>query len=355
MGRLGKPELRDALRALLGDAETEVRAAAATALVRLGEAEAIEPLVELLAYDRVPDAFEPEAAVRALGEPAVKPLLALLDHEDPYVAAAAARALPATGTRAPAALSALADAARRNRAPLPEAALAALGAAGEEAVPTLEPLAKGAPPALRAQIARTLGGIGRGRAMELLVAALKDTDEDVRWAAADALAPIADQDALWGLIAALRDGNEIRSIRVAAARALGRIGGERAMDALSLTLDTRSLPVRREAALALVRLGEARAVDPLLRSAEDRDEAGLAEIVAALVALGAPALDPLFAMLLEDTNADVRLRALKVIAAMRDPAAIGPLIHALKDADTRVVRGAIDALVELEPLAAEPS
>ena len=66
--------------------------------------------------------------------------------------------------------------------------------------------------------ARALGEIKDPRAVEPLIAALKDTDKDVRQAAAEALGKIGDPRAVEPLIAALKDAEW--HVRKAAAKAL---------------------------------------------------------------------------------------------------------------------------------------
>ena len=70
-----------------------------------------------------------------------------------------------------------------------------------------------------------LSKIGDTRAVEPLIAALKDGHMDVRGAAAKALGKIGDARAVEPLVTSLRD--EITNVRGAAAEALGKIGDPR--------------------------------------------------------------------------------------------------------------------------------
>jgi len=74
----------------------------------------------------------------------------------------------------------------------------------------------------RASAIEALGRIGDSRAVEPLIAALKDEDVNVRWPAARALGEIKDTRAIKPLIAALKDAEWI--VREAAAEALIKIG-----------------------------------------------------------------------------------------------------------------------------------
>jgi HEAT repeat protein len=76
-------------------------------------------------------------------------------------------------------------------------------------------------PRLHAHAARALGQIGDPRALDALVAALRNTCYGARVAAIEALAQIGDRRALEPLTAALGDGDPC--VRLAAAAALCRL------------------------------------------------------------------------------------------------------------------------------------
>jgi hypothetical protein len=107
-------------------------------------------------------------------------------------------------------------------------------------------------------------------AVEPLIIALKDSDNDVCRAAASALGQIGDKRAVVSLIAALKSGNWY------AASALGQIGDPRAVEPLIAILKSSHGFERQEAAKALGQIGDARAVQPLIACLmaclEDRDE-----------------------------------------------------------------------------------
>jgi len=154
---------------------------------------------------------------------------------------------------------------------------------------------------VRAAAARALGGIKDPRAVEPLIAALKDEDSDVRKAAARALGEIKDPRAVEPLIAALED-EELR-VRAAAAEALGQIG-------------------------------DARAVAPLIAALKDTDKYVRKAATEALGKIGAPAVESLSAAL-KDTDKYVRKAAAYALGEIKDPRAVEPLIAALRDSDVR--------------------
>ncbi len=115
-----------------------------------------------------------------------------------------------------------------------------------------------------------LGKIGDARALEPLIAALKDIYSDVRWWAAYALGKIGDARAVESLIAALKDSDS----DVGAAEALGKIGDTRAVEPLMSVLEDGNgewrSRARVDAARALGEIGDARAVGPLIQSVSDK-------------------------------------------------------------------------------------
>jgi HEAT repeat protein len=169
-------------------------------------------------------------------------------------------------------------------------------------------------------------------------------DWNVRKAAAGALAKIGDARAVESLIAALKD--EAYYVRQTAAEALGKIGWK---------------PEKSEAgALYLIARGKwdqcvkigAPAVEPLIAALKDGDLDVRLGATAALAKIGAPAVEPLIAAL-KDGDLDVRLGATAALAKIGAPA-VEPLIAALKDGDWNVRQAAAGALGEIGAPAVEP-
>ncbi len=240
----------------LGDEGNDVRYAAAWALGKTGNERAVEPLIRVLSDD---DPWVSESAIRALGvigdERAVEPLIKALGDEDANAVAAwwgSASGAAATVGRPP-----------PPRVPVRESAAGALGKIGDARA--VEPLIK----ALRddnedvcSSAAEALGQIGDARAVEPLINALRDNKRWVRQHAADALGQIGDARAVEPLINALGD-NE-RWVCQHAAEALGVIGDARAVEPLIGVLSSRSLWPRKYATKALGMIGDKRAVEPFI-------------------------------------------------------------------------------------------
>lgn len=108
-----------------------------------------------------------------------------------------------------------------------------------------------------------------GPAVESLIAALNDTDGDMRWAAAEALGKIGDPRAVEPLIANLSD--TYLYARRYAAEALGKISDTRALEPLIAAMSDEDVIMRRFAAEALNRIGDARAAKSLTAALSDED------------------------------------------------------------------------------------
>jgi HEAT repeat protein len=147
-----------------------------------------------------------------------------------------------------------------------------------------------------------------------------------------------------GLLAALdRHMSACRAV----VEALGRIGDERAVDALVAILNGDDM--RKSAARALGRIGDARAVEPLVDEFDDVPQVA----AGALAGVGAPAVEPLIAAL---RRADLKVRwaAAEALGQIGAPA-VEPLIELLEAQDKRVHRAAAWALGQTgDPRAVEP-
>ncbi|HHT9138888.1 MAG TPA: HEAT repeat domain-containing protein [Candidatus Wunengus sp. YC60] len=190
------------------------------------------------------------------------------------------------------------------------------------------------------------------RAVEPLIAALKDADENVREHAAKALGEIKDPRAVEPLITALKDEN--KEVRRHAAQALGESKDTRAVEPLIAALKDENGDVRRHAAEALEDIGP-RAVELLIVALKDENKEVRRHAAQALGEIKDPrAIEPLAAAL-KDENEDVRMRAALALSAFKDPRAVEPLIAALKDTDGRVLWYAVRALGEIkDPRAVKP-
>jgi HEAT repeat protein len=189
------------------------------------------------------------------------------------------------------------------------------------------------PDALPAAV-NALGWFG-SEAVGRLIAALRDTDHEVRWRAACALGLIGDPRAVEPLIAAFL--NPALCIQRHAARALGWIGDARAVEPLMATLRGPDHSLRCYASYALGDIG-CKAVGPLFAALRDQDYDIRWQAALAMVEIGREAVEPLIAAL-SDPDREVRSEAVNALACIKDGRAAEPLIAVLRDPDgeTRLV------------------
>ena len=244
-----KRDVSGLIQALRHD-DVNIRINAALALGKIKRARAVAPLIETL---RDADEDVRWAAAWALGEigkPAARPLIQALRDEDGDVRWKAAWALEKIGKVV---VDSLIEAMRTE--------------SGEA----------------KAKVSLVLGSIGDVRAVRPLVKALKDEDDNVRWAAAwalEKLGPTAVKYLINNL--ALEDAEA----RKEAAIALGVIRDESAIDPLIAAMRDEDKQVRREAAAALVSISSRKAIAGLEAYLKGEDEDLRRLAVAVLAKLG---------------------------------------------------------------------
>ena len=109
------------------------------------------------------------------------------------------------------------------------------------------------------------------------------------------------------LIVALENEKNPTEVRVAAAEALGRIGGSRVVEVLSAVLKDEDSDVSKAASKALVKIGDPKAVEVLAAALKDRDSDVHKAVFEALVAA------------LKDGTSDARKAASEaLVAALKD-------------------------------------
>jgi HEAT repeat protein len=369
------------------DSGPRVRSVAARALVSIRDPRAVDALVIALKHERVkrrmigymgdPDVLQ--AAAEGLGEigdaRAIEPLIEALVTGKENVRTAAANALKQidpnwTKTEA-----------------------------AKHTVPFLAGHLRGSGSLARQAAAETLSKIGDTRAIEPLVVALPDDDSFTRWAVREALNVIdpdwpkseAAKRAIRALVEALVGQEEARpkaakalelidpnwpkteaaklalptlvealthwaeSVRKEAVEALGKIGDVRAVEPLIEKLYDSDIGVCREAANALGKIRDVRAVEPLVRLFKDHGRCLQEHASHALIEIGdARAVEPLVAAL-ADQWSEVRQMAIAALEHI-DPdwwkseaaqAAVPALAIALGNQDMTVRQAAVDALYKI--------
>jgi hypothetical protein len=167
-------------------------------------------------------------------------------------------------------------------------AMGLMGCCGSEAVPRLLELLRTDIPIMRMVAAGALGRTGDQRAVEPLIVAMRDPDEDVSDSAIWALGRLGGDRAVKVLAAALKDHPDQR-VRKAAAEALGWTRAKRALDPLIAALGDKAPAVRSYATIGLGYLGDPRAI-PALEAllARETDQVVLQWARRAMVEIRAP-------------------------------------------------------------------
>ncbi len=198
---------------------------------------------------------------------------------------------------------------------------------------------------LRSDAAHQLGKIGDERAVEALVEALSDSDEYVRKSAVTALRRIGGPAAMEGLRRALADRSE--QVVLQAVNGLRDMRDREAVEPLVRVLTRRERSLQLAATDALIRIG-ADAVSPLMEAFKDRALRRRIgnQIWKILVDMGTKSIDPLLQML-TDENQYVRLTAISVLGRIGDRRVAAPLVHLFLD-DPRMQEAVVTTLARLE-------
>jgi HEAT repeat protein len=331
LSRLPPESVRPLLLQALGNAEVPVRVRAAETLGLLRDPDTAPVLMELSRDQRE---TVRRAALKALGEieaPGVPDLLrAALGDESSIVREQAVLSL-----------GKLRDA---EAAPVllpllddpdPRMRFAALRALGQVrnpgAVPRVLPFLAEPRKELRFAAVEALGSIRDVSAVRPLIDVLSDPDRTLRRAAADSLGSIGDPQALPALVVALED--EHWSVRCAAASALGRLRSPKATAALLQRLQDEDPTVRRAAVVALGEVGDPRAAGPLTGALQDA--ALQATALEALRRLGTAAL-PEMERAFASAGAEARRLMVDLVGRLEDRRARKLLMAALADDEARV-------------------
>jgi len=220
----------------------------------------------------------------------------------------------------------------------------------------------------------------RGNVEKLIDALDFERDPDVRADAARALGELGADEALEPLLTLLSD-DEVAEVRSAAAKALGQIDGSRVIQPLIDALEDRSSMVKKSAEEGLALCGE-QAVEPMIELLESEDEGLYQSAVDVLSAIGSPAAAPLVELL---TNRDEQVRTgahealvnmgsagvpdlvdsfdrnkkslgnkiVDVLVDIRSDA-VHPLISLFNNTDDDIVNWAMEALVEIGQPSIDP-
>lgn len=200
---------------------------------------------------------------------------------------------------------------------------------------------------VRSEAARALGGLGQAEAVPGLLRALRDDHDTVRARAAESLAALGVGEAVEPLVALLDDPSDTAA--GGAVRALARLGGEQSAGALMAMIGRRSVGwPRREAIKELPPLAGKGALSVLLAGLEDEDPHLRVAAAKALGKLGeAEAEQALLACLDPASGPELRQEAARALGKLGGPGSGERLAGLQTDPDYRVRQAAAWALKDL--------
>ncbi len=354
----------------LAHEDRSIRFKAVQELVRISEP-AVKPLIAVL-DDETLDTGWLVDVLKQIGKPAVEPLIEALDDPRMVTQQRAALALGSIGDdRAiDPLIKALKDDDIEVRA---EAASSLGGFLNADAVEPLLVALEEEAAAVRAKAAWSLGNFDDIRIVDHLLVSVQDADAVVRRGAIWSLAKLDSQRAADAFRAALKD--EDSEVRQLAAVALRKLGGdepaleqymatanevtgevENVLDALqdASRLNTTNLEalrhsnprVRERLLEALSQKGGKISIDALLPALNDINPAVRTTAIHSLTKIGEPAVAPLIEAL-EHKSKYVRSGAAQVLGNLKDPRAVMPLIALLEDQAAAVRHDAAESLGRL--------
>ena len=218
---------------------------------------------------------------------------------------------------------------------------------GEQAAKFLAPMVADPDLEVRKAVVQALSGSQDKLAVAALVRALRDSDRELRWRAAKALAaagwkPASDEQSVWRAVA---NGEFIKAADF----------GTTAVEPLIAELDDPHSPNRRDVILSLGQIGDARALRPLLAAVSDPDPNIRVAAVDALSGVDDPHVVAGLINALKDPSKYVRAVAAAALGKAGDATAVEPLLAVVADEDWAVRKAAGDALARLrDKRAVEP-
>lgn len=194
---------------------------------------------------------------------------------------------------------------------------------------------------IRQQAIRALGSIASSRSITTLIHFLRSTDVFIRRAAAEGLERAKASASIDALVVALDDSDA--EVRHSAARALKKIGWKPANRDQHV-----GLAIAAGAWMEAAKLGQP-AIKPLIRAFEDASHR--MKVMAALVEIGAPAVEPLVELLEAGNDSpagsSLRLSAVEALGKIGHRIAIPALEKMMMDPELVIRRSAVDALGHL--------
>jgi HEAT repeat protein len=325
------------------DKDPIVRYYAAEALIGIG-AKAVPALITVMRSPREIDRSRVSRVLWRIGAPAVEPLIAIAQDRTatPEVRAGAAHTLGIIAD--PRAINALVALLKDGSPFVRQQSAYALGQLGEGAITHLLDASRSSMVTTKESAIEALGNFNDARAIDRLVEALSDANAAIRNAAVKALGDTASERALAPLLGLLRD--ESSTMRAQAAAALARLGKIALPSLVAATRDSRPA-VRQLAVEALGDIGSKDAVASLLELVRTDQSGARPEAIEALGKIGDPAAIDGILGAMRTGSVAVRKRGVAALGKFRDPRAVDALVAALTERDEEIRQAAAAGLGEV--------
>jgi HEAT repeat protein len=324
LARIGDPGSVPSLLKALADPELTVEAAAA--LAKIGDRQAYEPLIQLLGHDRAAVRQAAIAAINSLGDPRTpKDIKKLIFNSNPHVRESAVRIAGYFGY--PESAGDLLDRIHDISENVRRAAVENLAHLQDDrAFDALSRAAHDESSKIRSAAVRSLGYVENVNVLPELLRALMDEDAWVRYYAARSLGQLRLPGAIDALSTAVRQ-DRANQVRIAAADALGSIGGPRVVSVLAPLAEAGDRDLARAVLHALGTVGHPDALHPILALLRAADPSRRLDAISALAARrDRDAVEALRSTAANDTEPQIVTAAISQLAAMATTTAIAALL-----------------------------
>jgi HEAT repeat protein len=210
-----------------------------------------------------------------------------------------------------------------------------------EALPHLIECLKDAESSVRRDAAKALGELGAKEAAARLEMTLKDPEGDVRQAAAEALGRLGARESVPALLRSMSGDEKEAGVRATAAGALGMLKAREALPGGRALLKDSDPELRQAAAKLLVDLEDGESAAALAHLLKDKDNPTREMAERIFHDKPNSKIGEAVIPLLEDPDADTRTRAVQVLTVMKFKKAYPALVRCLEDSDLGTLNAAL--------------